>query len=577
MSNPVPPQRPQRPYERSATETRSARKAIEAKIAAAQRRRRFGAIAAVVVLVAAAAGGVYWFVGRDQGTNGTPVASATGKNCDTLTPVTLWAAPSIQPAAEELAKAYQKKPDSPCANYEVFARKPLEAMLGLGVEQPNRPDGWIPDSPLWVEKVNQAAQLDAKQATPFAKSPLVVAMAPTEAAKLEGQAGWLELVASDSPIRLSDPRSTTAGMLTLSTTLPLLSKEQGRVIIPKLAQQMAASDDQLFETYLTKPEEASAFPTSEAALTQHNRFHKQNQMVAVVPSEGTPSFEYSLISISKDPARAKGIEAFGEFLHTAEAAKMLASFGVRSTSVPVAMATPAGSVGDIKVGPSPTAAQVAAATDVWQSATTDFQLLSVFDVSGSMNDKVGPTTRVRITQDAAGIALNALPRSTKLGIWVFSSDKGGKGQDYKELVPMSLLSDDANRAKMAAAAASLSKEVGGWTGLYDTIWAAYQKVQASYDTTRVNAVVVLTDGKNEDPNGGLTLEQLLANIKAATDPSKPIAITTIGIGPDVDAAAMTKISRSSFSDFYGAPSPSDMTTVLAKALFDHECKNGVCA
>jgi hypothetical protein len=89
--------------------------------------------------------------------------------------------------------------------------------------------------------------------------------------------------------------------------------------------------------------------------------------------------------------------------------------------------------------------------------------------------------------------------------------------------------------------------------------------------------VVLTDGKNEDPNGGLTLEQLLANIKAATDPSKPIAITTIGIGPDVDAAAMTKISRSSFSDFYGAPSPSDMTTVLAKALFDHECKNGVCA
>ena len=219
---------------------------------------------------------------------------------------------------------------------------------------------------------------------------------------------------------------------------------------------------------------------------------------------------------------------------------------------------------------------MAAATDVWQSATTDFQLLSVFDVSGSMNEKVGPTTRVKITQEAAGIALNALPRSTKLGLWVFSSDKGPNGEDYKKIVPMGVLSDDQHRGRMAAAAASLSKEVEGWTGLYDTIWAAYQKVQANYDPERVNAVVILTDGKNEDPGGGLSLDQLLANIRNATDPKKPIAITTIGIGPDVDAKALQQISRSSFSDFYGAASPADMTTVLAKALFDHECKDGVC-
>jgi hypothetical protein len=31
-----------------------------------------------------------------------------------------------------------------------------------------------------------------------------------------------------------------------------------------------------------------------------------------------------------------------------------------------------------------------------------------------------------------------------------------------------------------------------------------------------------------------------------------------------------------YSDFYAAPSPADMTTVLARALFDHECKNGRC-
>jgi len=577
VTNPLPPQRPSGPYEQSLTETRAARKALEARIAAARRRRRLGAVVAILAVIGGGIGGVAWWMGRDTAPQTAPVvASAPTKRCSTQTPVTLWSAPSMQPAAVALVKAFQADPSSPCVDYQVISRKPIEAMIGLGKGQPNRPDGWIPDSPLWVQKVNQAAGLNAKIATPFAESPLVVAMDPAEAAKLDAQPAWLELVASDSPIRMSDPRSTTAGMLTLSTTLPLLSPEQGRVIIPKLAQQMAASDDQLFATYTSEPAKASAFPTSEAALAEHNRVNPQHKMVAVIPAEGTPSFEYTLINVSTNPAKAQGIEALRAFLRSEEAAKTLASFGLRSTAVPVTLPTPPGSIGEIKPGSTPNAAQVTAAIDVWQAATTSFQLLSVFDVSGSMNEKVGNTTRVRITQEAAGIALNALPRSTKLGLWVFSSDKGG-GRDYKELVPLGLLSDDAQRARMATAAASLSKEVDGWTGLYDTIWAAYSKVKASYDPQRVNAVVILTDGKNEDPGGGLSLEQLLAKIKDATDPKRPIAITTIGIGPGVDAESLRKISRSSYSDYYGAENPADMTTVLAKALFDHECKDGVCA
>ncbi|MDC5697800.1 substrate-binding and VWA domain-containing protein [Intrasporangium calvum] len=577
MTNPPPPLRPSGSYEQSLTETRAARKALEARIAKARRRRRLGAIAAVLAVVGGGAGGAAWWLGRDTAPEVTPIAAGPTKKCATQTPVTLWSAPSMQPAAVALVKAFQADPSSPCVDYQVISRKPIEAMIGLGKGQPNRPDGWIPDSPLWVQKVNQAAGLNAKIATPFAESPLVVAMDPAEASKLDAQPAWLELVASDSPIRMSDPRSTTAGMLTLSTTLPLLSPEQGRVIIPKLAQQMAPSDDQLFATYTSEPAKASAFPTSEAALAEHNRVNAQKKMVAVIPAEGTPSFEYSLINVSTNPAKAQGIEALRAFLRSAEAAKTLASFGLRSTAVPVTLPTPPGSIGEIKPGATPPAAQVAAAIDVWQAATTSFQLLSVFDVSGSMNEKVGNTTRVKITQEAAGIALNALPRSTKLGLWVFSSDKGGTGRDYKELVPIGELSNDGHRARMATAATSLSKEVDGWTGLYDTIWAAYSKLKENYDPQRVNAVVILTDGKNEDPNGGLSLQQLLDRIKKATDPKKPIAITTIGIGPGVDADSLRKISRSSFSDFYGAENPADMTTVLARALFDHECKDGVCA
>lgn len=575
MTNPPPPYRPVGPHEQSLGESRASRKALEARIAAARRRRRFGAVAAVIALVGGLAGGAWWFIGRDD--SGSLPLSAADKNCASLTPVTLWAAPSIQPAAVALAKQFQGKASSPCVDYQVISRKPMEAMIGLGWGHPNRPDGWIPDSPLWVAKVNQAAKLDAKASTPFASSPLVVAMDPSEASRLEGQPSWLELVASDTPIRLSDPQTTTAGMLTLSTALPLLSKEQPRVIIPKLAKQAAPSTDQLFETFSTKPEEAKSFTASMADLQEYNRTHPQQKMVAVLPAEGTPAFEYSLVNVSTDKAKGAGIEALRGFLQTSDAAKTLSTFGVSSTAAPVTVPTLEGTVGELKASASPSAEQVSAATDAWQSATTSFQLLSIFDVSGSMNDKVGTTTRAKITQEAAGIALNALPASTKLGLWVFSSDKGGPGVDYKELAPLGELSNDQHRARMAAAAASLTKEVEGWTGLYDTIWAGYQAVKANYDPKRVNAVVILTDGKNEDPNGGLTLDQLLAKIKADANPERPIAITTIGIGPDVDAAALQKISRSSFSDYYGAPSPADMTNVLAKALFDHQCKDGVCA
>ena len=574
MSNPTPPRRPIGPYEQSLLESRASRKALEAKIAAARRNRIIAAVLGVVLLAGAGVGGFAWWNGREV----TPVAALTaapGKSCPDRTPVSLWVSEAAQPAVLALAKEYQADPKSPCVDYVVRGKAPMEAMIGLGQGQPDRPDGWIPDSPRWVERVNATAKLNAKPAKAFAKSPLVIAMDPTEASNLEGQPKWLELVASDHPIRMSDPRSTTAGMLTLASALPQLSSEQGRVVIPKLAKLAAPSIDDLFSTYNATPEQAQAFPVAEADLIDHNRLYPEHKMVSVTPSEGTPAFEFSLVNVATDPVRDQAVELLRAYLMTPAAARIFAQYGIRSTAVPVTMPTPQGSVGEVKIGPTPDAETIAATTDLWQSATTDFSILSVFDVSGSMKDKVGKTTRVAITQEAAGIALAALPKSTKLGLWVFSIGIGARGADYRELAPIGRLDNDSHRALVATAASNLAKNVGGGTGLYDTIWAAYQRVKKEYDPNRVNAVVILTDGRNEDPIG-ISLEQLKANLRAASDPNKPIAITTIGIGPDVDPDALSQISKMTYSDFYAAPSPSDMTTVLARALFDHDCKNGRC-
>ena len=111
MTNPPPPQRPSTPYDQTLNETRAARKALEAQIAAARRRRRVGAIAAVVAIVAVLVGGVTWFVRRDTSPASTPVASPSGKTCETLTPVTLWAAPSMQRWPRLVVAAPQRVPE----------------------------------------------------------------------------------------------------------------------------------------------------------------------------------------------------------------------------------------------------------------------------------------------------------------------------------------------------------------------------------------------------------------------------------------------------------------------------------
>ena len=572
-------------------ESRATRRALETKLAARRRNRLVATVVAPLLVVAAVGAAVARWNSDDGAAAqpGTVAGTQTGAvagtvagapaplsaNCPDRPQVTVWAPPSLETALSETASAYQATAAAPCVAYVVRARTPIETMIGLGKGQPDRPDAWVSDSSTWVDRVNAATKINAVKARPFAVSPLVVAMDPARAATLKQAPTWQELLTSDRPIRVSDPRSTTAGMLTIASALPQLSEREDRAVVPRLAKVTAPSPQALFDAFDSAPAQASAFPASEADLVAHNRAEPDHQMVPVTPRGGTPSFEYSLVDVAPDPVRSQAIAKLGQYLSGPETATVLAAHGIRSATRPVAMPTTKGSVGEITLGPGPSSAQITAATDAWQAATVDFSLLAVFDVSGSMKAKIGNTTRVALTQQAAGIALAALPRSTRLGLWIFSDSIGPGDVDYREIAPFGLLTDARHRARIAVAAAHLSDDVGGGTGLYDTIWAAYQKAKASYDSNRLNAVVILTDGRDED-SIGISLAQLKANLRAHADPDRPVAVTTIGIGPDVDSEGLSQISRMTSSKYYAALTPADMTTVLAKALFDHECKNGRC-
>jgi hypothetical protein len=554
--------------------SRAARRAAESQVARARRRRVLGIAVAIALVLGSSGTGAWWLFGKRDTTPASVAAEAPGKACSPRTPVHLWVSETMEAAALALAEGYQAEPSAPCVEFTVEANEPMAAMLGLGENQPNRPDGWIPDSPRWVDRVNAATHLDLEPSEPFARSPLVIAMDPTHAKKMGASADWLELVAADDPIRLSDPRSTTAGMLAISAAVPHLAGAQARVALARLAEGATNTTEELFETYNTKPGDLSAFPASEADVIEHNEASPGRPLVGVLPADGATAFEYALIDVTTDPAKSEAIKGLQQFLQSERAAQLLADHGFRSTAQASIVPTKSGAV-ESAGGSSPTLEQVSAATDLWQSATTDFRLLAVFDVSGSMREKVGASTRIGITKEAAGIALAALPPTTDLGIWTFSIGLGENGADHREVTPIKPLTDEAHRNAVAAAAAGLDKQVGGGTALYDTIWAAYQRILKDWNGDRVNAVVILTDGRNEDPDG-MSFAELMKKLEAANDPSRPVAITTIGIGPDVDAGSLTKVSELMHSSYYAAPDPADMTTVLAKALFDHECKDGRC-
>src|SRR5262249_53962388 len=96
-----------------------------------------------------------------------------------------------------------------------------------------------------------------------------------------------------------------------------------------------------------------------------------------------------------------------------------------------------------------------------------------------------------------------------------------------------------------------------------------------YDPTKVNAVVLITDGKNEK-NGGLDLNGLLQMLQAQADPSKPVEVIGIGLGPDADMNALQQIATATGGKASQAMAAAAFRGVLFDALSRRPCVSSVC-
>jgi Ca-activated chloride channel family protein len=206
---------------------------------------------------------------------------------------------------------------------------------------------------------------------------------------------------------------------------------------------------------------------------------------------------------------------------------------------------------------------------VWDAAARETRTLLVIDTSGSMADDIGGgESKIQFAADALKSALGFFPDTSSLGVWTFSAQSNPQ-DDWTDVVPLGPLGtsvgDQTRRQALAAAATSLPGRVGGDTGLYNTILAAYESVRSTYDPTEANSVVLLTDGSNTQ-TAGVDLASLLSTLRAQTSSTQPVPIITIAVGSDADVATLKQISAATGGSTLTAAQPEDIRDAVLDAL-----------
>ena len=198
----------------------------------------------------------------------------------------------------------------------------------------------------------------------------------------------------------------------------------------------------------------------------------------------------------------------------------------------------------------------------WDSLRKRARVLEVIDVSGSMGESVGDASRTKLelAKAAAIRALSQYAPDDEVGLWVFSSNLDGRPTPYQELVPIRSVKDNLrdleNRIK------GLTPR--GGTALYATTRASVKHVRDSFDPQRINAVVFLTDGKNEYP-ADTNLEGLLRELRAE-DESVAVRVFTIGYGEDADMPVLRRIAEASRAAAYDASDPASIDKVFTNVI-----------
>jgi hypothetical protein len=241
-------------------------------------------IAAAVVAVLLAGGLIRWL-------------SSGGEDCQTRQTVAVVVAPELESVAGELLAEPIVLDGGVCAVAQVEAQEPLQTVGDLSaLEADALPDVWVPDSSLWVARAGGAS---LEPVGSVATSPVVLGTS-REAVEALGWAdaapGWGEALAGGQALAVPDLATSAEGLAALAAVRSALGGDEdadNAVVQAVLAAQrgsaLSAADG--LAAGRDGGEDAPLVPISEQEVYETNTGAEDSSLVAVYPSEGSPSLD----------------------------------------------------------------------------------------------------------------------------------------------------------------------------------------------------------------------------------------------------------------------------------------------
>jgi Ca-activated chloride channel family protein len=261
------------------------------------------------------------------------------------------------------------------------------------------------------------------------------------------------------------------------------------------------------------------------------------KLVALYPKEGTfvhdHPFAIPNATWVTDEQRAAA-KVFTDYFLTKEVQQKVMDAGFRPATKDVPLAYPISK--DTGVDPEqpktllpvPDSDVIVTAQRSWGLVKKQADVVLLMDISGSMRDD----DKITQAKEAAKVFLEDQAGTNNIGLITFNSD-------VEVRVPLAAM--ESNRAEMLANIDAI--EARGNTSLNDAVVAAVDELRKTSDPSRIQAIVLLSDG--QDTSSVNNLNEVVQVLSEARNSRTPILVIPVAYGRDADINALNSIGRAS--------------------------------
>jgi len=281
-------------------------------------------------------------------------------------------------------------------------------------------------------------------------------------------------------------------------------------------------------------------------------------LVAIYPKEGTIAADHPFV-ILRAPwvtnAKQRAAQAFLSFLHAPGQQLRFQAVGFRDQSGrPGPEISPSNGLQPEQ--PSaylqpPGAPVIERMQQAWTGLRKRARVLLLFDVSGA-------TTGADVNQlrNSLGAGLSELAADDLVSYWEFASQLSGN-LPYRKVLGFAPVA--INASPMATHMATM-QPTDRPAALYRAIRSGLDAMRKDADPTRINAMVVITNGRSTDSSDS-DLSSLLRDLQDASENSS-VHVFMVAYGKSPDGRTLSQIARAARGATYDAGSPGGVFTAV---------------